>query len=458
MRLGDRLKQAAESQPASVMESRAPMASRALDPLAHIKARAQRALFDRLGARANDPDLDEDELRKLAVSELKKVLADEAIPLSAEEQRRIVDEVSDDVLGYGPLQPFLADPTITEVMANGLDGIWVERAGKLELTDAAFVSEAHIRRVIDRIASSVGRRIDEAQPMVDARLPDGSRMNAIIPPLAVDGPTITIRKFARDIYSAQDLVDIGTATEACMEMLGACVTGKLNILISGGTGTGKTTLLNALSNFIPDDERIVTIEDAVELRLSQRHVVRLEAKTRNIEGKGEITIRELVRNSLRMRPDRIIVGEVRGGEALDMLQAMNTGHEGSLSTLHSNTPRDALARLETMVLMAGIDLPLRAIREQIASALDIVVHLSRLRDGSRRIVQITEVEGMEQEHITMNTILEFEHGAGEDEHGRALGTLQATGVRPRFSDRLHEEGIELSPDLFAARPKRISRA
>ena len=447
MRLGDRLKAVEGTR--GVLEGRL-AAPRGRDPLESIKARSQEALFARLGARANDPDLAEDELRKLAVTELAKVLADEEIPLTAEEQRELVDEISADVLGYGPLQPYLADPSITEVMANSLDGIWVERAGKLELTPGQFASEAHLRRVIERIVSTVGRRIDESQPMVDARLPDGSRVNAVIPPLAVDGPSLTIRKFAKDIYSAHDLVEIGTATPEVMALLGACVEGRLSILISGGTGTGKTTFLNALSSFIPHDERIVTIEDAVELQLDQRHVVRLECRPRNIEGRGEITSRDLVRNSLRMRPDRIIVGEVRGGEALDMLQAMNTGHEGSLSTLHANTPRDALARLETMVLMAGLDLPLRAIREQTASAIDLIVHLSRLRDGTRRITQIAEVVGMEGDLITMNTIFDFAFGHGADDAGRLHGELRATGIRPKLSDRLLEHGIELPADLFVA--------
>jgi pilus assembly protein CpaF len=458
MRLGDRLKQAAENQPKSMIDVAPGKAKRKLDPFTHVKVRAQEALFERLGARANDPNIDEDEMRKLAVAELKKVLADEAIPLTADEQARLVDEVSADVLGYGPLQPFLLDASITEVMANNLDGIWVERAGKLELTDARFVSEDHLRRVIERIVSAVGRRIDESQPMVDARLPDGSRVNAIIPPLAVDGPSLTIRKFAKDIYGAKDLVEIGTASPEVMAMLASCVEGKMNILVSGGTGTGKTTFLNALSTFIPHDERIVTIEDAVELQLDQRHVVRLESRPINIENRGEITIRDLVRNSLRMRPDRIIVGEVRGGEALDMLQAMNTGHEGSLSTLHANTPRDALARLETMVLMAGLDLPLRAIREQVASAIDLIVHLSRLRDGTRRITQLAEVEGMENDLITMNNIFEFDYSAGVDDTGRLKGHLMPTGIRPKFSDKLLEHGIQLGPQLFAGSVPRQAAA
>jgi pilus assembly protein CpaF len=458
MRLGDRLKQAADQQPRSLTDPNAldPDVRRKVDPFAAVKARAQDALYTRLGARANDATMGEAEMRKLAIAELATVLAAEGVPLTAAEQQRLVDDITSDVLGYGPLQPFLDDVSVTEIMANNVDGIWVERGGKLELTDAQFVSEAHIRRVIERIVAAVGRRIDESQPMVDARLPDGSRVNAIIPPLAVDGPSLTIRKFTRDIYGAADLVEIGTASAEVMALLALSVEGKMNILVSGGTGTGKTTLLNALSTFIPDDERIVTIEDAVELQLHQRHRIRLEARSSNIEGKGEITIRDLVRNSLRMRPDRIIVGEVRGGEALDMLQAMNTGHEGSLSTLHANTPRDALARIETMVLMAGLDLPVRAIREQVSSALDIIVHLSRLRDGTRRITQISEVEGMENDLITMNNIFEFDYAAGMDESGRYIGHLRPTGIRPKFSDKLAEYGLQLSPALFGTNPSQVT--
>jgi pilus assembly protein CpaF len=458
MKLGDRLKQAADKEPKSITDPGGPDLDEPhkVDPFAAVKARAQEALFTRLGAKATDVSLGEAEMRKLAIAELANVLAEEQVPLTAAEQRVLVDDITADVLGYGPLQAFLSDPSVTEVMANNLDGIWVERGGKLELTDARFVSDAHLRRVIERIVSAVGRRIDESQPMVDARLPDGSRVNAIIPPLAVDGPSLTIRKFARDVYGADDLVEIGTATADVMAMLASCVEGKLNILVSGGTGTGKTTLLNALSSFIPDDERIVTIEDAVELQLHQRHRIRLEARTTNIEGKGEISIRDLLRNSLRMRPDRIIVGEVRGGEALDMLQAMNTGHEGSLSTLHANTPRDALARLETMVLMSGLDLPVRAIREQVSSALDLIIHLTRLRDGTRRITQITEVEGMENDLVTMNNIFEFDYAAGMDDTGRYLGHLRPTGIRPKFSDKLADYGIHMSPALFGEDASQVS--
>jgi pilus assembly protein CpaF len=333
-------------------------------------------------------------------------------------------------------------------MVNAANPIYVERDGRLERTESRFVSQDHLRRVIERIVSQVGRRIDESSPMVDARLPDGSRVNAIIPPLAVDGPVLTIRKFARQPYQVSDLITFGTLSTDAATLLAACVTGRLNILVTGGTGTGKTTMLNVLSSFIPENERVVTIEDAVELQLHQHHVVRLECRPTNIEGKGDVSVRDLVRNALRMRPDRIIVGEVRGGEALDMLQAMNTGHEGSLSTVHANSPRDALARLETMVLMAGIDLPTRAIREQVASAIDLIVHVSRLRDGTRRVTDITEVDGMEGDVITLQDLYRFNYGAGIDPHGRFLGHAVPTGLRPHFGDRLADVGVTLSAGLF----------
>ncbi|HKY13761.1 MAG TPA: CpaF family protein, partial [Microthrixaceae bacterium] len=354
------------------------------DPFRVLKERAQDRLFERMGQRLYDSELTADKLHANVLIELEAVLADDPIPLTEDEQQRLVSEIADHVIGLGPIEAYLSDPEVTEVMVNSDDSIFVERAGRLFQTDSQFASTEHLRRVIDRIVSAVGRRIDESSPMVDARLPDGSRVNAILPPLAVDGPMLTIRKFSRKGFAVEDLLNFHTLTAPVAELLEACVVGRLNVMVSGGTGTGKTTLLNVLSSFIPNSDRVITIEDAVELRLRQRHVIRLESRPPNIEGKGEITIRELVRNSLRMRPDRIIVGEVRGGEALDMLQAMNTGHEGSLTTLHANAPRDALARLETMVLMAGMDLPMRAVREQVASALDLVVHLTRLRDGSRR--------------------------------------------------------------------------
>ena len=418
------------------------------DPFALLKRRAQDALFARLGTRLHDSSLTEEQLGSYVVQELGRVIESEEVPLTPAERARLVAELTDDVLGYGAIERYLADPSVTEVMVNSIDGVYIERNGKLERTDARYLSEDQLRQVIDRIVSHVGRRVDESSPMVDARLPDGSRVNAIIPPLAVDGPVLTIRKFSPTAYGADDLVANGTMTEEIVDLVSACVTGRLNILVSGGTGTGKTTLLNVLSSFIPDSDRVITIEDAVELRLHQRHVIRLESRPPNIEGKGQIGIRDLVRNSLRMRPDRIIVGEVRGAEALDMLQAMNTGHEGSLSTLHANTPRDALSRIETMVLMAGMDLPVRAIREQVASALDLIVHLTRLRDGTRRVTQITEVNGMEGDIITLTDLYTFDYAAGIGEDGRFLGTTIPTGLRAHFADRLREVGIDVPARLF----------
>ena len=415
-----------------------------------LKDRAATAMFDRLGARLNDPSLSEAQLHALVRSELSQVVEEEKVPLTVEQQQRLVRDVQDDVLGLGPLQQLLDEPSVTEIMVNGPDMVYVEQDGKLLLTDVSFSSEDHLRRIIERIVSRVGRRIDESSPLVDARLADGSRVNAIIPPLAFSGSSLTIRKFARDPFKVHDLIGFGTLTTEMAELLQACVEARLNIIVSGGTGTGKTTLLNVLSSFIPDDERIITIEDAVELQLQQDHVVQLESRPANIEGKGEATIRDLVRNSLRMRPDRIVVGEVRGGESLDMLQAMNTGHEGSLSTIHANSPRDAISRLETLVLMAGMDLPLRAIREQIASAIDVIVQLSRLRDGTRRVTAVTEVQGMEGQTVTLQDAFVFDYSAGVDAGGRFLGRPVPTGVRPRFTDRFDELGIQLSPRVFAS--------
>jgi pilus assembly protein CpaF len=419
-----------------------------VDALAGLKQRAAQALFERMGTRFGDSASSEEGLRATAVEELSSVIDQEQVPLSPEERRRLIREIADEVMGYGPLQRLLEDPSVTEIMVNRFDQIYVERHGQLSLTGARFSSDAHLRTVIERIVSKVGRRIDESSPLVDARLEDGSRVNAIIPPLAVNGPSLTIRKFSQVPLTVQNLIDWGSLTPEMAELLSACVRARLNIIVSGGTGTGKTTLLNVLSSFIPEEDRIVTIEDAVELQLQQDHVVRLESRPPNIEGKGAVAIRELVRNSLRMRPDRIIVGEVRGGESLDMLQAMNTGHDGSLSTVHANTPRDAIARLETLVLMAGMDLPLRAIREQVSSAVDLIIQVTRLRDGSRRVTHVTEVQGMEGEIVTLQDAFLFDYSAGVDAQGRFLGKPIATGIRPRFLDRFSELGISVSPAVF----------
>jgi pilus assembly protein CpaF len=378
------------------------------------------------------------------------VLANEQTALSGEDRQRLMSEITDEVLGYGPLQPLLEDAEVTEIMVNGPDRVYVEKRGRLTRTTTTFANEAHLRRVIERIVSRVGRRIDESSPLVDARLADGSRVNAIIPPLAFSGSSLTIRKFSRTPLQVADLISFGTLSPEMAELLRACVEARLNIIVAGGTGTGKTTLLNVLSSFIPETERIITIEDAVELQLQQEHVVRLESRPANIEGKGAIGIRELVRNSLRMRPDRIVVGEVRGGESLDMLQAMNTGHDGSLSTVHANTPRDAVARLETLVLMAGMDLPLRAVREQVASAVDVIVQISRLRDGTRRITHVTEVQGMEGDKVTLQDAFLFDYTGGTDLNGRIIGRAAPTGVRPRFTQRFEELGIAVSPRVFGA--------
>ena len=369
--------------------------------------------------------------------------------LPRNERQKIVQEVIDEILGFGPISSLLKDDNISEIMVNGPNQVYVERHGILELTNVTFNDDNHVQHIIEKIVAPIGRRIDESQPMVDARLPDGSRVNAIIPPLSLIGPTITIRKFSRDPYGAEDLINFGTLTREMAILLEACVKARLNIFVSGGTGSGKTTTLNVLSSFIPEHERIITIEDAAELQLPQSHVVTLETRPPNIEGKGAITMRDLVKNSLRMRPERIIVGEVRGGEALDMLQAMNTGHDGSLTTGHANSPRDMLSRLETMVLMAGMDLPIRAIREQISSAIDIIVQQSRLRDGTRKITHITEVLGMEGEIIVTQDVFKFEQ-TGIDSNIHVLGTTKATGIRPRFMDTLTSYGQLLPEDIFVS--------
>ena len=395
------------------------------------------------------------ELEGLVHQRLRELLDEEEGPLSAQEKLLIVRQIGDSVLGLGPLEPFVRDPEVTEIMVNNWDTIYVERAGKLYWTGTKFHDDQQLRRTIDKIVGKVGRRVDEASPYVDARLPDGSRVNAVIPPLAIDGPALTIRKFAADPYQADDLIEFGTMTSPVAQFLEACVRGRINILVAGGTGAGKTTTLNVVSSFIPDDERILTIEDAAELRLQQPHVVRLESRPPNIEGKGQVSIRDLVRNSLRMRPDRIVIGEVRGAEALDMLQAMNTGHDGSISTIHCNSPRDALSRLETITMMAGMELSNKAIREQIASALQLIVYQARLKDGSRRFTHVTEVAGMEGEVITLQDIFLFDYSAGVDEEGRFKGRLKSTGLRPKFLDKLAERGVYVEPELFALEPKGV---
>ncbi len=413
-----------------------------------IKKNIHMKLIEELSDIIFKKNINDAELKSKVNSSAQKLVYENDFPLTIEEKTKIIGEIIDDIVGHGPIEEFLRDKEVTEIMINNPFNIFIEKFGKIYKTNKSFIDENHLMRIIDKIVSRIGRRVDESSPYVDARLPDGSRVNIIISPLTLNGPVMTIRKFAADPFTIDDLIEMGTCSKKVAEFIEACVKGRLNIITSGGTGTGKTTMLNVLSSFIPDNERIITIEDAAELQLSQMHVIRLEARPPNIEGKGEVTIRDLVRNALRMRPDRIIVGEVRGGEALDMLQAMNTGHDGSISTLHANAPRDVLSRIETMVLMAGVELPVRAIREQVSSAINMIIHLSRLKDGSRKIVKITEVQGMEGEIITLQDIFQFDFAMGIDEKGRFKGVLKPTGLRPKFSTRLQDYGIEFSSNMF----------
>ena len=419
------------------------------EPFGDLKTAVHLKVIGELGPQLFNVTLDPGALRERVTADIRRHLAEE-VGLSRDDRDRLAHEISDDILGYGPLERLLTDDSISEIMVNGPNEIWIERQGRLYETTVRFNDESHLRRIINKIVAQVGRRIDESSPMVDARLPDGSRVNAVIPPLSLSGPLLTIRKFSKNRLTLDDMVRLGTLSQQAVDFLGFCIRAELNVLISGGTGSGKTTLLNALSAAVPDTDRIITIEDAAELKLDQRHVLRLESRPKNIEGDGEIPIRELVRNSLRMRPDRIIVGEVRGAEALDMLQAMNTGHDGSLTTVHSNSARDGLSRIETMVLMAGFDLPVRAIRQQVASALDLIVHLERLEDGSRRVTAITEVQRMESDVITMQDLFTFKvESIATDK--TIVGELKATGLRPVFLNKFEKHGIELPQDIFGER-------
>jgi pilus assembly protein CpaF len=426
------------------------------DPFAELKNRIHFAVIGDLGPQLFNVNMDPEALRDRVLADVRDQLAQET-GISRDDRQRIALDIADDILGHGPLEKLLADDSVTEIMVNGPHEIWIERQGRLYETSVQFNDESHLRRIVNKMVAQVGRRIDEGSPMVDARLPDGSRVNAIIPPLSLSGPLVTIRKFGKKRLTLDDMIKIGTLSQETVEFLQRCIRAELNMLISGGTGSGKTTLLNALSAAIPDTERIVTIEDAAELLLNQRHVLRLESRPKDLAGENEVAIRELVRNSLRMRPDRIIVGEVRAAEALDMLQAMNTGHDGSLSTVHANSPRDALARVETMVLMGGVDLPVRAIREQVSSALDAIVHLERLEDGSRRVTSISEVQRMEAEVVTMQELFKFQVDEVTTD-GVIVGALRPTGLRPTFVSKFEKRGIPLPLSLFQLRDLTPSQA
>ena len=450
---GDGKSGGGDSSRLSSMQARrvsAPITSPQAGSYFDLKTRVQNKLLAEI-----DPSMDvsrTDEVRRTIQGLFEQILAEENIVLSRPERARLFEQIAAEILGLGPLQSLLEDDTITEIMVNGPKNIYIERKGKLHRVPVTFESNEHVMRIIDRIVAPLGRRIDESSPYVDARLQDGSRVNAVIPPISLVGPVLTIRKFSKNPISVDQMVQFGSLTNECVQFLKACVESRLNIIISGGTGSGKTTLLNVLSSFIPSDERILTIENAAELQLRQEHVVTLESRPPNIEGRGEITIRDLVINALRMRPERIIVGECRGGETLDMLQAMNTGHDGSMTTAHANTPRDAISRIETMCLMAGMDLPVRAIREQISSAVDVIVQQQRMRDGTRKVITVAEVSGMEGDVITMTDLFVFEQTGVEN--GRIVGRLRPTGLRPKFMDKIEAAGIHLPPSIFGIGERR----
>ena len=446
MGLAERLGQASIQAPGPTRARRDATGEEYLSEYVELKQEVQDCLMDSVGQQLYSGRIDQTRLEGLVFEAIQTVLARDPRPLSGGDRARIVQEVIDSVLGNVPLEPLLRDPDVTEIMVNRYDMIFMEKGGKIYPTSMRFADEAHLRQAIDRIVSRVGRRVDEASPMVDARLPDGSRVNAVLPPVAIDGSSLTIRKFAAEPYKAADLITMGTLSRQATDFLRGCVRGRMNLLISGGTGSGKTTTLNVMSSFIPEDERIITVEDAAELQLPQPHVIRLESRPANVEGVGLITARDLVRNSLRMRPDRIIVGEVRDAAALDMLQAMNTGHDGSLSTVHANSPRDALSRVETMVMMAGMDLPVRVIREQVSHAINLIVHQARLRDGTRHVTHITEIVGMDNDMILMQDIYDFEFSRSPG--NGPLGKLIPTGITPQFAPRLLDRGVELPAELF----------